>query len=148
MSDQPGNVQNIIFDLPCGASPSMFLDNRFTTLNFTANLQMITAGVGSGSGYLCPYLRGSAYSYFDRMYITSQNGQIIEDITEFGLVNDTMIALQMNTSVRHGCAISYGFDAGNMVTSSTSDPGVAGGCMGHQWEQLVDGTASGTTNIG
>ena len=36
--------QNIIFDLPCGASPSMFLDSRFTTLNFSANFAITNAG--------------------------------------------------------------------------------------------------------
>jgi hypothetical protein len=148
LPDTPATVQNIIFDIPCGASPSMFLDNRFTTLNFTANLQITSAGVGSGSGFLCSYLRSSGYAYFDRMYITSQNGQIIEDITEFGLLNDTLIALQMNTAVRHGCATSYGFDVGNLVTSQSNDPAVAGGCMGHQWENVLDGQASSYTNTG
>ena len=37
LGDMPFPTQNIIFDLPCGASPSMFLDSRFTTVNFTAN---------------------------------------------------------------------------------------------------------------
>ena len=32
--DQSNPASNIIFDLPSGSSPSLFLDNRFTTLNF------------------------------------------------------------------------------------------------------------------
>jgi hypothetical protein len=44
------------------------------------------------------------------MRIVSQTGNIIEDIAEFGLVNDTLCALQMNNAVRHGVANQYGFD--------------------------------------
>ena len=108
--DLPFPSQNIIFDLPCGASPSMFLDTRFTTLNFTMNVTFTNAG-GTAGAYYDSYLRGCGTSWFDRMYITSQNGQIIEDIGEFGLMNDTLIALQMNNAVRHGVANQYGFDS-------------------------------------
>ena len=143
LPDTPATVQNIIFDLPCGASPSMFLDNRFTTLNFTANLQMTSPGVGCGVATMIPYLRSSAYAYFDRLYIVSQNGQVIEDITEFGLMNDTLIALQMNNSIRHGCATSYGFNHGNNVTANEEqdDPTMTSGCMGHQWDSITDNQA-------
>ena len=74
--------QNIIFDLPCGASPSMFLDSRFTTLNFSANFAITNAG--SGAKFADSYLRSGAYAWFDRMYITSQNGQIVEDTVHSG----------------------------------------------------------------
>ena len=88
--------QNIIFDLPAGVSPSMFLDSRFTTLGFRMTINVVTAGTAStiASGYL----RSHANSFFDRMYITSQNGQIIEDIGEYGLVNDTLINLKPYSS--------------------------------------------------
>jgi hypothetical protein len=107
--------QNIIFDLPAGASPSMFLDSRFTTLGFRMTINVITGGTASvvTSGYL----RSHANSFFDRMYITSQNGQIIEDIGEYGLVNDTLINLQMNNSVRDGIATSYGFSSNGSIDS-------------------------------
>lgn len=103
-------AQNIIFDIPCGGSPSMFLDNRFTTLNFQMTVSITNTGTIAGGSFYDSYLRGGAYSWFDRMYITSQNGQIIEDIGEFGLINDTLVALQMNNAVRHGVANQYGFD--------------------------------------
>jgi len=75
--DYPFPSQQIIFDIPCGASNSTFIDNRFTTLNFTAQYaagSTATGVVTSGN------LRSNANSFFDRMYITSQNGQIVEDI--------------------------------------------------------------------
>jgi ribosomal protein S13 len=46
------------------------------------------------------------------MYITSQNGQILEDITEYGLINDLLINFQMNNSVRDGTAMQFGFEDG------------------------------------
>ena len=135
--DQSFPSQNIIFDLPCGSSPSMFLDTRFTTLNFQCNITTIGAGtqtaptLGSGS-----YLRSGAYSFFDRLYITTQNGQIVEDISEYGQVNDTLIALQMNNAVRHGVANQYGFDVNTSIVAS----------QGHQIQSLSVATlAAGNT---
>ena len=108
-------AQNIIFDLPCGTSPSMFLDTRFTTLNFQVNVYTNTAGTAGTAA--SAYLRSGAYSFFDRVYCTSQNGQIIEDIGEYGQVNDTLVALQMNNSVRDGVANQYGFLSSTGVDS-------------------------------
>jgi len=45
--------QTLYFDLPAGSSPSTFIDNRFTTLSFKANLAVttgFTAAIGT-SGY-------------------------------------------------------------------------------------------------
>ena len=108
--------QNIIFDLPAGASPSQFLDNRFTTLNFRMNVA-VSGTAGASCGIASGYLRSHANSFFDRMYITSQNGQIIEDITEYSLVNDTLCALQMNNSVKDGVATQYGFSSNTGIES-------------------------------
>lgn len=114
--------QNIIFDLPAGASPSMFLDSRFTTLGFRMTINVVTAG--TASIVTTGYLRSNANSFFDRMYITSQNGQIIEDIGEYGLVNDTLINLQMNNSVRDGTATQYGFSSATAIESQGHAIGV------------------------
>ena len=127
--DQPFPSQNLIFDLPCGASPSMFLDSRFTTLNFRATYTLTTAGTNYTTS--AAYLRSNANSFFDRMYITSQNGAIVEDIGEYGLVNDTLIALQMNHAVRTGIANQYGFNANaNIVSNGTAV--AAGASIGSQ----------------
>ena len=108
--------QNIIFDLPCGASPSTFLDSRFTTLNYQMTVTVTTAG-NAATTHFDGYLRSGAYSFFDRVYLTGQNGQIIEDIGEYGLVNDTLCALQMSNSVRDGIANQYGFLSETGVSS-------------------------------
>jgi hypothetical protein len=113
--DYPFPSQQLIFDIPCGSSPSTFIDNRFTTLNFTATY----ANGSTNAGVLTSAnLRSNANSFFDRMYITSQNGQILEDITEYGLVNDLLINFQMNNAVRDGTAMQFGFD--DSATLNTS----------------------------
>jgi len=99
--------QSIIFDLPAGSSSSTFLDPRFTTINFRATTT--TAAGSSAAVMTSAFLRGGAYSFFDRMYIVAQNGNIVEDITNFDVVMDTMVALQMSNSVRDGVANQYGF---------------------------------------
>lgn len=131
--DIPFVTQNIIFDLPCGGSPSMFIDSRMTTLNFTANFAITSGG---GSKYADSYLRSGAYAWFDRMYITNSTGSIIEDVTEYALVNDTLCALQMNVAARHGCANQYGFDT---ATSGNL------GCQGHMINVLSSANGSPTT---
>lgn len=122
--DNPFPISNIIFDLPVGSSPSMFLDSRFTTLNFQMNVSITNAGTQNTGSFGSSYLRGGAYSWFDRMYITSQNGQIVEDIQEFGLINDTLCALQMNNSVRDGIANQYGFLSSTGIDSQGHQIGI------------------------
>jgi hypothetical protein len=123
--------QTLFFDLPCGASPSTFIDNRFTTISFRANITVTTAIAGAGAT-LTAFQRSGGYSWFDRMYITAQNGNIVEDVTEYGLVNDLMVATQLNTATRDTLATQYGFLSG---TNNEA--------QGHAWTSLAIGT--GTT---
>lgn len=99
--------QTIFFDLPCGSSPSTFLDTRFTTLQFRVTISVVNAG--SASTISSGYLRSGAYSFFDRSYITAQNGNIIEDISEQGLTYDLLTSLQLNPALRDSLALQYGF---------------------------------------
>ena len=108
-------IQNLIFDIPAGASPSQFIDTRFSTLNFRLQIDLTTA---PSSGISNAALRSHANSFFDRQYTLAQNGNIVEDLTEYGLINDTLINLQMNNSVRDGVALQYGFDPS--ATGNTS----------------------------
>jgi hypothetical protein len=125
--------QTIYFDLPAGSSPSTFLDNRFTTLSFRANVSITTAV--TASSITSAFQRSGGYSWFDRMYITAQNGNIVEDVTEFGLVNDLMVATQLNPATRDSLAVQYGFnsDAAAIVA------------QGHQWATIVGGAATTAT---
>ena len=127
-------VTNLIFDIPsCGSSPSIFLDTRMSTLNFRINITCTTASVGQTM--TSANLRGSAGSFFDRFYCTAQNGNIIEDITELGLLTDTLLQLQMNPSSRDGNALLYGF-----LSDTTNESN------GHSFSGLV-ATAATTTSF-
>ena len=122
--------QTLYFDLPAGSSPSTFIDNRFTTISFKANLAVttgFTAAIGTSG-----FLRSGGYSWIDRIYITAQNGNIVEDITEYGLVNDLMVATQLNSATRDTLATQYGF---------LSDP-AATVSQGHQWQSIATATAA------
>jgi hypothetical protein len=120
--------QTLYFDLPAGASPSTFIDNRFTTISFRANLTVTTA---LSAVVTTAYQRSGGYSWIDRMYITAQNGNIVEDVTEYGLVNDLMVATQLNPATRDSLAVQYGF---------LSDP-AATVSQGHQWTTIATGAA-------
>ena len=124
--------QTLYFDLPAGASPSTFIDNRFTTISFRANIAVTTqlSGVVTTA-----YQRSGGYSWIDRMYITAQNGNIVEDVTEYGLVNDLMVATQLNPATRDSLAVQYGF---------LSDP-AATASQGHQWTSIASGALTTAT---
>lgn len=126
--------QNIFFDLPCGQSPSTFLDTRFSTISFRATISFPTSVVGASSNPNA-YLRSGGYSFFDRMYITGGNGQVLEDIGEYGLVYDTLTALQLNSATRDTLALQYGF-----VSAAASDF-----CQGHQWTTMSGSATLATT---
>ena len=137
--DIPFVTQNIIFDIPCGQSPSTFMDNRFTCLNFQLTVACTNLNGGSGGTFSDAYLRSGAYSFFDRMYITNQAGSILEDISEWGLTNDLLCGLMMNNSTRHGVATQYGFDTNYTQVAS----------QGHAINCLSSGIAASayTTNL-
>ena len=100
-------IQNIIFDVLSGSSPSQFIDTRLSTLNFCVQIDMTTA---PSSAIPAACLRSNANLFFDRHYTIAKNGNQIEDITEYGLVNDTLLNLQINNSVRDGLALQYSLD--------------------------------------
>lgn len=121
--------QTIYFDLPAGSSPSTFIDNRFTTISFRANVSITTAV--TGASITSAFQRSGGYSWFDRMYITAQNGNIVEDVTEYGLVNDLLVATQLNPATRDSLAVQYGFLSDAAATAA----------QGHQWSSIVGGAA-------
>jgi len=99
-------TQQIIFDLPAGVSPSMFIDPRKSSLNFRVLINNTAVASQTVAG--CN-MRSSAYSWFDRQWLQGQNG-VLEDITELGLVADSMMNFQQNWAQKIGNAIQYGFE--------------------------------------
>ncbi|MFY8160714.1 MAG: hypothetical protein ACOVNU_05240 [Candidatus Kapaibacteriota bacterium] len=128
--------QTIYFDLPCGSSPSTFLDTRFTTLSYRVTIAVQSAG--SSSIVSSGYLRSGAYSFIDRAYLTSQNGGIIEDISEYGLTYDLLTSLQLNPALRDSLALQYGFNESSAVDAQQ---GIVFGILG-------DGTITNTLAAG
>jgi hypothetical protein len=124
--------QNIFFDLPCGQSPSTFLDTRFSTISFKATLTCSVAGTGST---YTAYLRSGAYSFFDRMYITGGNGQVLEDVGEYGLVYDMLTSLQLNPALADSLALQYGFAT---TTSVDAKQGHIWTCLNNRAPLITD----------
>jgi hypothetical protein len=124
--------QNIFFDLPCGQSPSTFLDTRFSTISFKATM---TCSIVASGAVTNGYLRSGGYSFFDRMYVTAGSGQVLEDVNEYGLMYDTLTALQFNPATRDSLALQYGF-----ASNASNDAN-----QGHAWSMLAKTTA--TTDI-
>lgn len=127
--------QTLYFDLPCGQSPSTFLDNRFTTLSFNATVTCQTAVTAGSLGATSTFQRSGGYSWFDRLYIVAQNGNIIEDITELGLVNDLLVATQLDSAARDTLANQYGFYSDNTVATGNM-------AQGRCWNSVVGGMAT------
>ena len=146
LNDIPFPTQAIQFDLFCGTSPSLFLDNRFTTISFNVTLECTDGGTGIGGtntaiqswGETGAFQRSGGYSWFDSLKVIGQSGNVIEEINEFGIVNDTLVALQMNESVRKGVATQYGFD----VPDSQNVTNL--GNQGHKYQSMYLTNASHT----
>jgi hypothetical protein len=56
-------------------------------------------------------------AFFDRMFITSQSGAILEDINQYGLVNDVIVQTEIDVNQRDVLASAYGF-AYDVATAS------------------------------
>jgi hypothetical protein len=102
-----GSNQNIIFDIPAGQGKSVFVDPRFSTLNFRVNYEIVNTP--SAAVVTTCQLRSSAYAHFDRTYTQSQSGVLLDDVNLVGLVQDALIALEVDVAQRDALALMYGF---------------------------------------
>ena len=122
LSDIPQNSAEILFDLPCSQGRGVWLDTRLSTVSFRATYSVGTVGstpinIGSSN------LRSSAYAFFDQLRVISQSGAILENIPEYGLTCDTILANQMTYADKQGLQTSYGFSATNVGHSITNYSG-------------------------
>lgn len=102
-----GTSTNIIFDLPCSGGKGVHIDPRFTLVNFRVAYE-VPAGASSAV-ITTARLRSHAMAWFDRMFISSQSGAILEDINQFGLVNDVIVETEIDVAQRDCLAGAYGF---------------------------------------
>lgn len=100
--------QEIRFNIPCMQSPSMFLDTRMTSLTFRMTVTCTNAVVPA-AGNLNVCLRSSANAFFDRAYVLGPNNNTLEDVLEYGVVCDTLQAIQLDNSDRDGLANMFAF---------------------------------------
>ena len=102
-----GTNTNVIFDIPAGQGKSQFIDPRFTTLNFRVNYEIIAGASAAVITSAC--LRSSAMAHFDRAYIQSQSGVLLDDVNLVGVVADQMNGLEIDVAQRDALAYLYGF---------------------------------------
>lgn len=102
-----GTSTNIIFDLPCSGGKGVHLDPRYTLLNFRVAYE-IPAGASSAV-ITNARLRSNAMAWFDRMFISSQSGAILEDINQYGLISDVVVNTEIDVAQRDVLSAAYGF---------------------------------------
>lgn len=102
-----GTSSNVIFDIPAGQGKGVFIDPRFSTLNFRVNYEVVNTP--SAAVITNAQVRSSAYAHFDRCYLQSQEGVILDDVNLAGLVMDTLIQLEVDVAQRDALAAMYGF---------------------------------------
>jgi hypothetical protein len=129
-----GSNQNIIFDVPAGQSKSVFIDPRFSTLNFRVNYEIVNTP--SSAVITTCQLRSSAYAHFDRSYIQSQSGVLLDDVNLVGLVQDALINLEIDVAQRDALAAMYGFQYELAGASSQNNN------QGHKIGQIDGATLS------
>lgn len=112
-----GNSQNINFDVPAGQSKSVFIDPRFSTLNFRVKYSVVSAGTNAVLATPA-YLRSNAMSFFDREHISSQSGILLDDVNNIGLVADTELQLGVDVAQRDAYALMYGLRNESATASS------------------------------
>ena len=114
----------LVFDIPVSQSPDTWLDTRLSTISFRA---IVSVGTAGNIALTTATLKSSAYSYFSGLSVNGQNGGQLENISELGLVADTILQAQMSNSSREGL-FNFGFKsnlgltgaaAGNPVFSNT-----------------------------
>ena len=111
-----GTSTNIIFDLPCSGGKGVHLDPRFTLLNFRVAYEIPTGA--SAAIITAARLRSNAMAWFDRMFISSQSGAILEDINQYGLISDVVVNTEIDVAQRDVLSAAYGFAYENATAGS------------------------------
>lgn len=133
----PMNSQTIIFDIPCGGNPSLFLDPRYTFLNFRVNYQI--TNTPSAASITTANLRSNAMSFFSRMW-TESNGQILDDINNLDVIQDTVLQTSIPVENRDSLAVLYGFNYESATGNSRNSN------QGHFIAPLSGGSLSAASN--
>lgn len=136
-----GSSQNIILDIPAGQGKGVFIDPRFSTINFRVKYSVVQTATAAAITNCS--LRSHALAHFDRMYIQSQSGVLLDDINLYGVVADQLNALEIDVAQRDALALMYGFQYEDAGTNSLNV------VQGHKITNLdaATPTASATTDV-
>ncbi len=106
------NSQVVSFTIPSGNSNSVYIDPTHTTLSFSLTYSITTAGTGgAGATALVHKLISSASSFFDQLVLYSNNTPL-EQVNQYGLLQNFMLQNTVNTSERFGgISIAMGSDS-------------------------------------
>lgn len=132
-----GNSQNINFDIPAGQSKSVFIDPRFSTLSWRCTYEVVSNG--SSVVVASANLRSNAMAHFDREFIESQSGVLLDDVNNIGLVSDTELQLGVDVAQRDGYALMYGLNYESATANALNSN------QGHSIANFV-GTLAASTN--
>ena len=118
-----GTSTNIIFDLPCSGGKGVHIDPRFTLVNFRVKYRLVSATTALITN---ARLRSHAMAWFDRMFITSQSGAILEDMNLYGLINDVVVQTEIDVAQRDVLAAAFGFQY-ELDSDATGSKNINGG---------------------
>lgn len=105
--NQLNNVsQNLIFDIPANQGKHTFIDHRCSNLNFRVAYEVVTTTSGIIANM---QLRSSALSFFNRNFMTSASGAVIDDVNFADVINDLLIQGDIGVHERDQLALLYGF---------------------------------------
>lgn len=133
-----GTSSNVIFDIPAGQGKGVFIDPRFSTLNFRVNYEVVNAP--SAAIVTAAQVRSSGYAHWDRCYLQSQEGVILDDVNLAGLVMDTLIQLEVDVAQRDALAAMYGFQYEGAAANSLNAN------QGHSIASMVATLGAAQTN--
>lgn len=132
-----GTAQDVIFEFPCNQGKSVFLDHRYTTLSFRANYEVVSAG--TSQIITNANLRSNALSFFDTATLFGQNGLVLDQINQYGLVSDTLLQLETDIASRDCISMAYGLAVEAQGTSSQNNN------QGHEINKWRNGGSAVTT---
>lgn len=136
-----GSNTNILFDLPTGVK-SQFLDPRFTVLNFRVLYEV--DNTPSSAVITSAQLRSGAHAFFDRLSIISQSGVVLEEIPNYGLVNDLLVQNEISVAERDVLASMYGFQFEKATNDTTYSANVN---QGHKITGIDASTLSASKKV-
>jgi hypothetical protein len=109
LPDSAFNSQNVMFDIPCLSNS--WIDTRQSTISFRVIYEALTTGTTYRVA-TAPNLRGGAFSYWDGLQVLGPAGNVLESISEMGIIYNALTQFQMSNSDRDGNALQYGFFPG------------------------------------